>query len=124
MTASADYTRANDESRARLRAIISRLDRGQLALQRWQSRLAGNVVPDIGPLADALNDAAVPMWNAVPPEVATREAAAAAEAVDRFVAALPPDVIAEVLAEGRPRWIARSEHRREHLEQIERALAR
>jgi len=146
VTASADHTRANDESRARLRAIISRLDRGQLAtnvmegwsasallahvafwdrftLQRWHSRLAGNVVPDIGPLADALNDAAVPMWNAVPPEVATREAAAA-EAVDRFVAALAQDVIAEVLAEGRARWIARSEHRREHLEQIERALAR
>ena len=81
------------------------------------------MVPEIGPLADALNDAAVPMWNAVPPEVATREAAAA-EAVDRFVVALAPDVIAEVLAEGRPRWIARSEHRREHLEQIERALAR
>jgi hypothetical protein len=147
MTASAEYTRANDESRTRLRAIISRLDRGRLAtnvmegwsasallahlafwdrftLLRWQSRLAGNVVPDIGPLADALNDAAVPMWSAVPPEVATREAAAAAEAVDSFVAALAPDVIAEVLAEGRSRWIARSEHRREHLEQIERALAR
>jgi len=147
VTPPADHVRANDESRARLRALVGRLDRRQLAtnvmegwsvsallahlafwdrftLRRWQSRLAGNVVPDIGPLADALNDAAIPMWSAVPPEVATRQATAAADAVDRFVAALAPDVIAEAIAEGRPRWVARSEHRREHLEQIERALAR
>ncbi len=147
MTPPADHVRANDESRARLRALVERLDRRQLAtnvmegwsvsallahlafwdrftLRRWQSRLAGNVVPDIGPLADALNDAAIPMWIAVPPEVATREARAAADAVDSFVAALAPDVIDEAIAEGRPRWVARSEHRQEHLEQIERALAR
>jgi len=146
VTPPADHVRANDESRARLRALVERLDRRQLAtnvmegwsvsallahlafwdrftLRRWQSRLAGNVVPDIGPLADALNDAAIPMWSAVPPEVATREATAAADAVDRFVAALGPDVTAEAMAEGRPRWLARSAHRREHLDQIERALA-
>jgi hypothetical protein len=66
----AEYVRANDESRARLRAVVERLERTQLAmnvmqawsaaallahlafwdrftLRRWQSRLAGNVVPDV-----------------------------------------------------------------------------
>lgn len=147
MTGSADHVRANDESRARLHTVISRLDRGRLAtnvmedwsasallahlafwdrftLRRWQSRLAGNVVPDIGPLADVLNDAALPMWTALPSETAMREATAAADSVDAFVAALAPEAVAQALAEGRPRWVFRSEHRREHLEQIERALAR
>jgi hypothetical protein len=144
---SVDHRRANDDSRARLRQLVARADRGQLAttvmegwsagallahlafwdrftLLRWRSRLAGNTVADVGPLADLLKDAALPTWNDMAPEVAAREAIAAADEVDTFVAGLPPDVVAQVVAEGKPRWVLRSGHRREHLEQIERGIAR
>ncbi len=140
-----DYVRANDESRARLRAVVDGLDRAQLAhpalegwsvsavlahlgfwdrftVRRWHSRLAGIDLPALDVLDDLINDSALPMWNALPPEVAAREAIAAAEAADTFVGALGPDVTARWLAEGRPRSLYRSEHRTEHLDDIERAL--
>ena len=141
-----DHRRANDESRARLRTLVVRTDPGRLTttvmegwsgaallahlafwdrftLLRWRSRLAGNAVADVGPLADLLNDAALATWNDIAPEVAAREAIAAADQLDAFVAGLAPDVVAQVIAEGKPRWVLRSEHRREHLDQIERGLA-
>lgn len=144
---SVDQRRANDDSRARLRQLVARTDRGQLAttvmegwsaaallahlafwdrftLLRLRSRLAGSTVADVGPLADLINDAALPTWNDMAPEVAAREAIAAADEVDAFIAGLPPDVVAQIIAEGKPRWVLRSEHRREHTEQIERGLAR
>ncbi len=142
-----DYVRANDESRARLRALVGSLDRGQLTrramegwtvsavlahlgfwdrftVRRWHTRLAGIDVPALAVLDDLINESALPMWNAVPPEAAAREALAAAEDADAFVAALGRDVTARWLAEGRPRSLYRSEHRSEHLDDIERALAR
>lgn len=141
------YVRANDEGRARLRAVIGSLDRAQLehramegwsvsavlahlgfwdrfSVRRWHARLAGIELPALDELDDLINDSALPMWNALPPEMAAREALAAAEDGDAFVAALGPDVTARWLAEGRPRSLYRSEHRREHLDDIERALAR
>jgi hypothetical protein len=142
----APHNRANDDSRARLRALISRLDRGKGAataidgwsvaallahlsfwdrftLRRWRGYLAGTVTPALGQLDDVINDAALPIWNSVPPDVAAREVLEAADAVDAFVAALSPEAVAATLAEGRERWIFRSLHRVEHLEQIERAHA-
>jgi DinB superfamily len=146
-SAPADYRRANNDSRARLHALISRLGPDQLTtnvmdawsvsallahlafwdrfvLKRWRTRLAGGAIPDIAPLFDILNDAALPAWSALAPEVAARQAIEAGDEVDMFVAALAPEAIAQILAEGRQGWIFRSKHRQEHLEQIERALGR
>jgi hypothetical protein len=143
----ANYVRTNDESRARLRALIARLDRDQLTttviegwsvsallahlafwdsftLRRLQGHLAGTKMPDLGSLTDPLNDAALPIWSALPPETAARQVTESANAIDAFVAALAPDAMAQVLAEGRARWISRSLQRMEHLEEIERALGR
>jgi hypothetical protein len=142
----AEYVRANDESRARLRALVERLDRAELTrspmqgwsvsallahlafwdrfnVHRWRSRLAGTQLPALDALDDLINDAALPGWNALPPEVAARDALASAEEGDAFVAALTPEITVRWLAEGRPRSLYRSEHRREHLDDIERALA-
>lgn len=147
MTAdSGDYVRANDESRARLRALVERLDRTQLTrspmpgwsvsallahlafwdrfnVHRWRSRLAGTELPALDVLDDLINDSALPAWTALPPEVAARDALASAEEGDAFVAALTPESTSRWLAEGRPRSLYRSEHRREHLDDIDRALA-
>ena len=142
----AEYVRANDESRARLRALVERLDRTQLAqspiqgwsvsamlahlafwdrfnVHRWRTRLAGTQLPALDALDDLINDSALPTWNALPPEVAARDAIASAEEGDAFVAALTPEITSRWLAEGRPRSLYRSEHRREHLDDIDRALA-
>jgi len=140
------HNRANDDSGARLRALISRLDPGKGAataidgwsvaallahlsfwdrftLERWRVHLAGTAVPGLEQLDDVINDAALPIWNTLPPDVAAREVMEAADAVDAFVAALSPEAVAATLAQGLERWILRSLHRIEHLEQIERALA-
>ncbi|HEV8672092.1 MAG TPA: DinB family protein [Candidatus Limnocylindria bacterium] len=144
---SSEYVRANDDSRARLRVLVERLDRAQLTraamdgwsvaavlahlafwdrfnVTRWRARLAGAELPALGILDDLINDASLPAWNAVPPETAARDALASAEEGDAFVSTLAPEVTAPWLAEGRPRSLFRSEHRREHLADIERALAR
>jgi hypothetical protein len=141
-----EYVRANDESRARLRALVERLDRTQLTqspmpgwsvsallahlafwdrfnVRRWRSRLAGAQLPALDVLDDLINDSALPAWNALPPEDAARDALVSAEEGDAFVAALTPEITARWLEEGRPRSLYRSEHRREHLDDIDRALA-
>jgi hypothetical protein len=141
-----DHRRENDESRERLRALVSRLDHTQLAtniaedwsvsallahlgfwdrftLNRWRLQLAGTAVSGIAPLDDVINDAALPMWRVLPPEAAAREAMAAADAIDAFVAALTRETVEQVRKDGRIRWISRSLHRSEHLDEIERALA-
>jgi hypothetical protein len=64
-------------------------------------------------LDDLINDASLPAWNALPPEVAARDALASADEGDAFVATLAPAITSRRLAEGRPRSLHRSEHRRE-----------
>jgi len=141
-----EYVRANEESRARLRTLVERLDHTQLAqspmpgwsvsallahlafwdrfnVHRWRSRLAGTQLPALDVLDDLINDSALPAWNALPPEDAARDALASAEEGDAFVAGLTAEITARWLEEGRPRSLFRSEHRREHLDDIERALA-
>lgn len=143
----ADYVRANEQSRARLRAFVARLDRAQLTrtamegwsvsavlahlafwdrfnVRRWRSRLAGVQLPALDVLDDLINDASLPTWNRLPPEIAALDALSSADEGDAFVAALAPEITSRWLAEGRPRSLYRSEHRREHLDQIDRALAR
>jgi Mycothiol maleylpyruvate isomerase N-terminal domain len=72
---------------------------------------------------DLVNEAALEAWRAIPPREATRLVLAAAEAFDRKVAGVAPQVAAELRARGYERMLDRSAHRREHLDQIERALA-
>ena len=73
-------------------------------------------------LPDAVNDARLEQWRAMPPQEAAREVVEAAEAVDRKISALAPELREEILAEGYPRLLDRSLHRREHLEEIERVV--
>ena len=146
MSADPEYVRANNESRARLRALVERLDRTELTqcpmpgwsvsalfahlafwdrfnVQRCRSRLAGTQLPALDVLDDLINESALPGWKALAPEVAARDVLASAEEGDAFVAALAPEITSRWLEEDRPRSLYRSEHRREHLDEIERALA-
>ena len=70
-----------------------------------------------------INDAGKPLCLALPPRTAARMAVEAAVAADRRVAALSDAALAANDAAGRPISVHRAEHRREHLDEIERALA-
>jgi hypothetical protein len=139
----------NDAERARLRALVTRLNNADLArpmpagwtiaailahlafwdqralllLEQWER--SGLLAVPRG-LNDTdvhwINDAAKPMFLALAPRAAADLAVAIAEAVDRKAAALADDFVAKSSAAGSPVRLLRAEHRREHLDEIEAAL--
>jgi hypothetical protein len=72
---------------------------------------------------DWINDAGKPLCLALAPRVAARIAVEAAIAADQRVAALSDAALAANAAAGSPISVRRAAHRREHLDEIERALA-
>jgi hypothetical protein len=71
---------------------------------------------------DWINDAGKPFLLALPPRQIARMAVAIAESVDRRVAGLSDERVAKIAAAGHPLNLHRAEHRREHLDEIERVL--
>lgn len=71
---------------------------------------------------DILNTALLDEWKALPPRAAADLAVAAAQAIDATVASLRDDIANAVTVEGNDFLLKRSNHRREHIEQIEAAL--
>lgn len=144
------YIAENDTERARLRALVHRLSDEDLArpveagwtvaavlahVAFWDQRIAvlldawEREGPDWTPPpedardVDWINDATKPLCLALPPRVAAELALSVAEAVDRRVAA-----VSDALLDANARTPAlnwrRAQHRREHLDEIERALRR
>jgi len=72
---------------------------------------------------DWINDAGKPLCLALPPRVAARLAIEAGEAADERVAGLSEAQLTANVAAGSPISVHRAEHRREHLDEIERALS-
>ncbi|MFA5787236.1 MAG: maleylpyruvate isomerase N-terminal domain-containing protein [Actinomycetota bacterium] len=72
--------------------------------------------------ADDLNDALLPEWRALPSRTAARLAIEAAEAVDREVSEVDGTTVEEIVSKDKSWLLHRHWHRREHLDQIERAL--
>jgi len=148
MSADRTYIARNDAERARLRALVARLSDADLArpmpggwtvaavlahlafwdqrimvlLERWEQ--SPSAVPRVINESDVdwVNDAAKPHFLAMPPRRAAELAVAIAEAVDAKVAALPDDLLARNEAAGKPLFMTRAEHRREHLGEIEHVL--
>jgi hypothetical protein len=73
-------------------------------------------------LTEFINAAGMAQWRATPLAAAGDLASGAAAAIDRLIEGLPADVLDEVRAMKRPRLLDRSLHRKEHLDEIERAL--
>jgi hypothetical protein len=73
-------------------------------------------------VTDLTNAAGMRQWKETPPRVAGAQAREAAAEVDRLIETLPPDKLEGLKALGRSFLIDRSNHRKEHLDQIERAL--
>lgn len=151
MSVDRTYVEENDAQRDRLKALVGRLSDAELGhpmpagwtvagvlghLAFWDQRIAvvvggwrkagaAAVPPAVdGGSVDWVNDAGKPMLLAVPPRRAAEIAVAAAEAADSALASLPDDFVAANQKAGNPVILRRATHRREHLDEIERALKR
>ena len=151
MATDRSYVTDNQTQLARLEALVGRLDDRELSrpleagwtvagvlahlafwdyrivtlLDAWGADGRGTPPPAIDEAAvNWVNDAGKPLCLALPPRAAARLAVDAALAADARVAGLSEAQLAANAAAGRPISVLRAEHRREHLDEIERALAR
>jgi hypothetical protein len=70
-----------------------------------------------------VNDLSLPLWAAIPPREAARIAIETAETLDRRLEAFPPALLEEIYTYNK-RWVDRSLHRGEHLDEADAALQR
>lgn len=148
MTESRSYIAENDRERRRLEALVDKLDDAALTrtmpagwtvaavlahLAFWDQRiivfiemLKRGAAPPMGTQEDVdwINDAAKPAQLALPPRRAATLAVETARATDHAVATLSDDLLARNAAAGSPIYLVRATHRREHLDDIEKAVAR
>jgi hypothetical protein len=149
MAADRGYIARNNAERARLEALVARCadadlarplsagwtvagvlahlafwdERVRLLFERWQA--TGQApAPEVEADVDWINDAAKPMFLALPPRQAADLAARIAAATDRLVEKLSDDMLDRNAAAGRPLNVVRAEHRSAHLDEIEQALGR
>ena len=73
-------------------------------------------------VTDLTNAAGIWQWKDTPPHLAAKQAREAAAVIDRLIETLPAVKLDGLKALGRSFLIDRSAHRKEHLDQIERAL--
>lgn len=140
-----DHNARNRAARERLDALIARMGEravvveggwtaagllahlafwDRLAVARLEKHLREGEPPVFATdaVTDLTNAAGIRAWNDTPPRVAGAQAREAAAEIDRLVETLPSDKLDGLKALGRSFLIDRSEHRKEHLDQIERAL--
>lgn len=75
-------------------------------------------IPEIGIF---VNDLSLPLWAAIPPQAAAQIAIETAEALDGRLEVFPPDLLEKIFAYNK-RWVDRSLHRNEHLDEAASAL--
>ena len=75
-------------------------------------------IPEVG---IEVNDLSLPLWAAIPPAEAARLAVESAETLDRRLELYPPHLLEEIYAYNK-RWVDRSLHRNEHLNEAAAAL--
>ena len=68
-----------------------------------------------------VNDLSLPLWAAIPPREAARIAIQTAEELDRRLEAYSPALLEEIYTYNK-RWVDRSLHRGEHLDEADAAL--
>jgi hypothetical protein len=68
-----------------------------------------------------VNDISLPFWKAIPSRKATQIAIESAEALDKRLEGFPPALLEEIRVV-RERWVERSLHRNEHLDEVDTAL--
>jgi hypothetical protein len=147
MTADRSHEAETDAERARLRALVARLSDADLARPMpggwtvvavlahgafWDARATywmDTWGPDGEPTTyepentDATNDSAKPLCLALRPRDAAELALRLADEADAKVRGLSDAMLAKIRAKGAPPFnLSRAIHRKEHLDEIERAL--
>jgi Mycothiol maleylpyruvate isomerase N-terminal domain len=146
MSTDRSYVAKNDNERARLRSLVARASDADLAkpmpagwtvasvlghLAFWDQRILvladaweRGIAPPVYNQEDVdwINDAGKPFLLALPPRKAAELAVAIADQVDRRVASFSATFIAQNIAAGSPLNLTRAEHRKEHLDEIERVF--
>ena len=146
MAADRSYIAENDRERNRLEALVDKLDDAALSrpmpagwtiagvlahLAFWDQRIVtfielvkrGVKIPTENPIdVEWINEAAKPTQLALAPRRAATLAVVTARAIDQAVATLSEELLAKNAAAGSPINVRRAEHRREHLDEIERVL--
>lgn len=89
-------------------------------LDRWERGEAPRPLDEAD--IDWVNDAGKPLCLALPPRVAARLTVDIAEQVDQRLAALTDERVAANNAAGEPLFLTRAQHRKTHLDEIERVL--
>ena len=87
-------------------------------LRRWKGGAVSPSPIDI----DLTNESLLPLWSALSPRAAALLAVSAADAVDHELEIAPAALIAEIERLGERFRLFRSEHRKQHLDEIERVL--
>ncbi len=91
-------------------------------LHRWRSgQLPPPSVPDW--YDEAINDALLPIWQAIPAAASGAVALAAADAVDHEVSRVETPVLAALTASGQSHLLHRHRYREAALDRVDRALA-
>jgi mycothiol maleylpyruvate isomerase-like protein len=98
--------------------------RAAYLVQLWQSGQRRPSAADAIGDVHSVNEAAKPQWLALAPRAAAEEVLAAARAADGALDNASPELIQQIVAAGPPISLARSDHRNEHLDEIEQALKR
>jgi len=144
-----EYVEANRAAAERVRALLDALsedDLGTLMGEHWtvaialahlaywdrrhaevlQHNLDGLWAPEGEPdwMDDVQNDALLHEWRLLPPLQVPPLLLASMERIDWLVAAVPDDVLAELLRRDEAHLVRRSRHRHEHLDEIEGVLSR
>ena len=147
MSVDRSHDAETDVERERLRALVSRLSDDELRrpmpdgwtlsavlahVAYWDARaiyFLNKWGPDGEPSVyepedtDAANESAKPLCLALPPRIAAQLALRLAEEADGRVRALSDAMLAKIRAKGNPPFdLSRGSHRREHLDDIDRAL--
>ena len=149
MSEDRSHEAANDAERERLRSLVMRMSDEDLSkampdgwtvaavlahvgfwdaratyfLDKWGPDGEPSIYEDED--ADAANESAKPLCLALPPRDAAKLALRLAEESDEKVKALSEALLAKIRAKGDPPFdLARASHRKEHLDDIERAFPR
>jgi hypothetical protein len=140
----AEILDANAEVTARLEALVGRLSDADLRhdlgggwtvsvalahLAFWDRRVAYVLTrwtnggdPHVQLDDDVVNNALEELHKAVEPRAAARLALEAAKSANAAIARVPNAIAAQLIAEDHAYLLRRSNHRNEHIEQIETAL--
>lgn len=142
MTFELSYVEHNRASTDRIRALAARLSDEELQqpvgehwtvavalahLAFWDRRVMqvlditereGQLV---APQIDiSVNDLSLPLWVAIPPRAAAQLAIETAEELDRRLEDYPQALLEKIYAYN-PRWVVRSLHRNQHVDEVDTA---